>query len=400
VNDETQGSPPSASSKLATRAVHVPVPVDVVGVPVSVPIYQTTVFAHEDPDVVTASLNDPRGAFSYSRMGNPTVRALEQHVAGLEGAVGAVATSSGMGAIATALGSVLTAGAHLVVQRSIYGGTTGLLKDLAERWNVRITEVPGDDPGALGTVLRDDTAAVYLETVSNPMTDVADIAGMSAVARRHGAITVVDNTFASPVLCRPLSMGADVVVHSATKYLGGHSDVTAGIVAYADDDRFRRAWSHAVVHGVTPDPFGSWLVLRGSQTLPLRIRAAGANAVELVRRLSGHRSVAAVHHPSLPTHSQHALATRQLDGPLAIFSFDLADGRDGARAFLSRLRLIAQATSLGGVETLAMHPATTSHRLFTPAELAAAGVGVGTVRISCGVEDVEDLWADIRTALG
>jgi cystathionine beta-lyase/cystathionine gamma-synthase len=390
---------PDGPAAVATRAVHVPIPVDVVGVPVSVPIYQTTVFAHEDPDVVTASLNDPRGAYGYSRMGNPTVRALEQHIAALEGAVGAVATSSGMGAIATALGAVLTAGSHLVVQRSIYGGTTGLLKDLVGRWNVTITEVAGDDPAGLAAALRTETAVVYLETASNPMTDIADITGMSAVAREHGALTVVDNTFASPVLCRPLALGADVVVHSATKYLGGHSDVTAGVVAYADEGHFRAGWSHAVVHGVTPDPFGAWLVLRGSQTLPLRIRAAGANAATLAQRLADHPAVAAAHHPSLPGHPQHALAAHQLDGPLAILSFDLAGGRDAARALLSRLRLIAQATSLGGVETLAMHPASTSHRLFSPEELAAAGVGIGTVRISCGIEDVEDLWADLAAAL-
>jgi methionine-gamma-lyase len=175
--------------------------------------------------------------------------------------------------------------------------------------------------------------------------------------------------------------------------------VTAGVVAYADEERFRKGWSHAVVHGVTPDPFGAWLVLRGMQTLPLRIRAAGSSAVTLAQRLVSHPAVSAVHHPSLSDHPQFELARRQLDGPLAIFSFDLAGGRDAARSFLSGLRLVAQATSLGGVETLAMHPASTSHRLFSAEELAAAGIGVGTVRISCGIEDADDLWADLSAAL-
>ncbi len=384
---------------LSTRAVHPAVPQEVSGRPVSVPIYQTTVFAHTDPDVLTDSLDNPRGAFGYSRMGNPTVRALEQSVAGLEGAAGAVATASGMGAIATALGALLHAGAHLVVQKSIYGGTTGLLKDLVGRWNVSITEVPGDDPTALSAALRPDTAAVYLETISNPMTAVADIPGMAAVARRAGVITVVDNTFASPLLCRPLEFGADVVVHSATKYLGGHSDVTGGVVCYADESRFLAGWNYAVATGVTPDPFGTWLILRGLQTLPLRIAAAGTSAVTLAQRLADSAAVSAVHHPSRLDHPQHELAARLLSGPTPMLSFDLRAGRDAARAFVSGLGLVLQAPSLGGVETLAMHPASTSHRRYSDEELAVAGIGAGTVRISTGVEDVEDLWRDIAGAL-
>jgi methionine-gamma-lyase len=384
---------------LATRAVHVPVPTDVVGRPVAVPIYQTTVFAHDDPDVLTDSLDNPRGAYGYSRMANPTVRALQETVADLEGAVGAVVTSSGMGAIASALGPLLHPGAHLVVQQSIYGGTTGLLTDWVRRWGVRVSQVPGDDPAVLREALQPDTAAVYLETVSNPVTLVADIAGLASVARAAGVPPVVDDTFATPLLCRPLALGADIVVHSETKYLGGHSDVTAGAVVYADEARFLAGWNHSVVHGVTPDPFGAWLVLRGLQTLPLRIRAAGGNAVELSRRLAGHAAVTAVHHPSMPQHPQHELAGRQLAGPVAIVAFDLAGGRAAADRFLGRLELIANATSLGGVETLAMHPASTSHRHYSAADLAAAGIAQGTVRISVGVEDVDDLWADLSAGL-
>lgn len=376
-----------------------PVPTEVVGRPIAVPIYQTTVFAHDDPEVLTDSLDNPRGAFGYSRMGNPTVRALQDAMADLEGAAGAVVTSSGMGAIATALGPLVRAGSHLVVQQSIYGGTTGLLTDWVRRLGVRLTPVPGDDPDALRGALEPDTVAIYLETVSNPVTMVADIAAMTAVARAGGVATVVDNTFATPLLCRPLELGADIVVHSATKYLGGHSDVTAGVLAYADETRFLAGWNHSVVHGVTPDPFGAWLVLRGLQTLPLRIRAAGANAVALAQRLAGHPAVRAVHHPSVPRHPQHELASRQLSGPVAIVAFDLAGGREAADRFLSGLSLIANATSLGGVETLAMHPASTSHRHYTAEDLAAAGIAQGTVRLSVGVEDVEDLWADLSAGL-
>lgn len=403
----TPQDPPTAAHSrpsLSTRAVHTQVPTDVRGRPVSVPIYQTTVFAHDDPDLLTDSLDNPRGAFGYSRMANPTVRALETSVSGLENAVGAVATSSGMGAIHTALGANLKAGGHLVVQNSIYGGTTGLLVDLAQRWDIHIDQVAGDDPDALARALRPDTCAVYLETISNPMTAVSDIAAMSAVARAHRVITVVDNTFASPMLCRPLDLGADISLHSATKYLGGHSDVTAGVVTYADAAAFEAGWKYAVATGVTPDPFGAWLVIRGLQTLPLRIRAATANATELAARLAGHPAVARVHHPSRPEHPQHHLARRMLDGYGPMLSFDVsstdaAAAMQKARALLGRLTLLQNATSLGGVETLAMHPASTSHRHYDDAALASAGISRGTVRISTGVEDIEDIWADLAAAL-
>ncbi|WP_211229532.1 trans-sulfuration enzyme family protein [Nakamurella lactea] len=390
-------NPPSHS--LSTRAVHTAAPADVQGRPVSVPIYQTTVYAHDDPALLTDSLDNPRGAFGYSRMANPTVRALENAVAGLEGAVGAVATASGMAAIHTALGANLRAGGHLVVQDSIYGGTTGLLNDLAARWDIRISQVPGDDPVALAAALTPDTAAVYLETISNPVTSVADVAGMSAVARERGVLTVVDNTFASPVLCRPLQLGADIVLHSATKYLGGHSDVTAGLVCYAADDAFVAGWKYAVATGPTMDPFGAWLVIRGLQTLALRVAAATDNAVELAARLAGHPGVGRVHHPSRPDHPQHALAERMLDGPGPMLAFDVTAGRQAAMEVLGRLRLLQNAPSLGGVETLAMHPASTSHRHYDAAALEQAGITDGTIRISTGVEDVEDLWADLSQAL-
>jgi cystathionine beta-lyase/cystathionine gamma-synthase len=403
-NGTVTQNPPSpdrpTGHSLATRAVHTAAPQDVQGRPVSVPIYQTTVFAHDDADLLTDSLDNPRGAFGYSRMANPTVRALESAVAGLENAVGAVATSSGMGAIHTALGAQLTAGGHLVVQDSIYGGTTGLLTDLVQRWGIRLTEVQGDDPAALAAAIEPDTRAVYLETISNPVTAVADIAGMSAVAREHGVIVVVDNTFASPLLCRPLDLGADISLHSATKYLGGHSDVTAGVLTYADDAHFRTGWKYAVATGVTPDPFGAWLVIRGLQTLPLRISAATANANELASRLAAHPAVSTVHHPSRPDHPQHQLATSMLDGYGPMLSFDVSAGRQAAQAMIGRLRLLQNAPSLGGVESLAMHPASTSHRHYDAAALRSAGIADGTVRISTGIEDVEDLWADLSAALG
>ncbi|MEJ7648966.1 MAG: aminotransferase class I/II-fold pyridoxal phosphate-dependent enzyme [Nakamurella sp.] len=390
---------PAPDQALATRAVHPRVPVDFAGRPVSVPIYQTTVYAHDDIAVQKDSLDNPRGAFGYSRMGNPTVRSLEEVVAGLEGGVGAVATSSGMAAIHTALGANLRAGAHLVVQNSIYGGTSGLLDDLRKRWDLSITFIDGDDPEQLAVALRPNTAALYLETISNPVTAVADIPALTAVAREHGVLSVVDNTFASPMLCRPLSLGADIVLHSATKYLGGHSDVTAGVVVYAQEQQFVDGWKYAVGVGSTPDPFGAWLVIRGIQTLALRMRAATANATELAERLAGHRRVTKVHHPSNPEHPQYSLAAKILDGPGPMLSYDVDGGADAARAVIARLKLIQNAASLGGVETLTMHPVSTSHRTLSDEQLAVAGIVGGTVRLSTGVEEVEDIWADLEQAL-
>ncbi len=375
-----------------------PVPTGVHGRPVSVPIYQTSVFAFDDADGITDALNDPRGQYGYSRFGNPTVRSLEQALAALEGAAAAVATSSGMGAITTAISAQLRAGDHLIVQQSIYGGTAGLLADLTQRWGIRVTEVPGDDPEALAAAILPQTRLVYLETISNPMTAVADIRAMAAVARRSGVLTIVDNTFASPMICRPLALGADIVVHSTTKFIGGHSDLTGGVVCYADDALFRPGWAYAIGIGVTPDPHAAWLTLRGLQTLPLRMRQASANASELAARLAAHPAVRAVHHPSLAHHPQYRLAAQALDLPGAMLAFDLDDAT-AAKAFAGAVDLIQLAASLGGVETLTMHPASSSHRAYSADQLARAGISPGTVRLSTGVEDVEDIWADIEQAL-
>jgi cystathionine beta-lyase/cystathionine gamma-synthase len=218
------------------------------------------------------------------------------------------------------------------------------------------------------------------------------------VARRHGVLTVVDNTFASPMICRPLSHGADIVVHSTTKFIGGHSDLTGGVIAFADAELFSRGWSYAIGVGMTPDPHAAWLTLRGLQTLPLRIREASANATDLAARLAAHPKVLAVHHPSRPGHPQHELAQALLDRPGAMLSFDLA-GAPAAKQFTSAVDLVQLAPSLGGVETLTMHPASSSHRTYSPDQLAAAGISPGTVRLSVGIEDVDDIWADVARAL-
>ncbi|NUT95641.1 MAG: aminotransferase class I/II-fold pyridoxal phosphate-dependent enzyme [Saccharothrix sp.] len=379
-----------------TRVVHTAFP-DLGGSrPLAVPLHQTSGFAFDDLDTFAEAMTKPDGAFVYTRLGNPTVRTLEHAIADLEGGAAALATSSGMGAINAVLLSALSAGDHLIAQRSLYGGTHALLHDLVERWGIEVTYVGGHDADEVRAALRPRTRVLYLETISNPTGHVSDLPALSAAA--GDALVVVDNTFASPLLCRPIEHGADVVVHSTTKYLGGHSDVTGGVAVFADAGHHRRTWHHGIELGVTADPFAAWLTIRGLRTLALRVRRHEENAATLARRLSDHPSVRAVHWPGLPDHPSHTLASKLLDGFGSTFSFDLADEEAG-KAFVTGLELVHLAPSLGGTETLVLHPASTSHRQLDEEELRAAGITGGTIRLSVGIEDPDDLWADITRAL-
>lgn len=382
-----------------TRTVHLPQPSLNGSRPIAVPIYQTSGFVFEDPAVFAESMGRPDGAFVYGRLSNPTVRSLEEAIAGLEGGVGAVATASGMGAINSVLLGLLKPGDHLIAQKPLYGGTAAMLNDLSSRFGIEVSYVPEDDPEALRAAVRPESKLVYLETIANPVTQVADLPGMCAAAREAGLVSVVDNTFASPVLCRPIEHGADIVVHSTTKYLSGHTDVLGGVAVFASDDLYRRVWHFAVELGATADPFAAWLTLRGIQTLPLRMERHCANTRELALRLDNHPAVAAVHWPGLPSHPSHALARKLLPDFGGVFSFDLVGGRAAGEKFMSSVRLALLAPSLGGVETLVLHPATTSHRSLTPEELARHGIREGTVRVAVGIEHIEDLWDDFSQAL-
>jgi cystathionine beta-lyase/cystathionine gamma-synthase len=382
-----------------TRAVHVPHPPVEDSRPITVPIYQTSGFVFDDPAVMADAMGRPDGAFVYGRYTNPTVRSLELAVTGLEGGAGAIATGSGMGAINTVLLGLLKPGDHMVAQRSLYGGTAAMISELVGRFGIAVTYVPENDPAALRAAVRPETRLVYLETISNPMTLVADLPGMCEAARDMGILSVVDNTFATPMLCRPFEHGADVVVHSTTKYLSGHTDVVGGLAVFADTALYERVWHFAIELGASADPFAAWLTLRGMQTLALRMERHCSNAEFLATRLAEHPAVAAVHWPGLPSHPSYELAGKLLPGFGGVFSFDVAGGRAAGERFMSAVRLALLAPSLGGVETLVLHPATTSHRSLSAEELAANGIGEGTVRIAVGIEHPEDLWADVSQAL-
>ena len=387
------------SLHLETRAIHAPV-ADLNGSrPVSVPIYQTSVFAFDDPAACAQALDDPSAGFAYSRYRNPTTRALEEVVANLEDGAQAIATSSGMGAINSVLLALLRPGDHVIAQRCMYGGTFSVFAGLAARYGIEVSYISGRDPAEITAAVRPGTRLLYLETIANPTIAVGDLPALIAAGHAAGLTCVVDNTFATPVLCRPIEHGADIVVHSATKYLGGHDDVMLGAAVCAHADTYRALWKHAVDLGAAADPFAAWLTLRGLKTLSLRMARHCENAGHLAGRLAAHPAVSAVHWPGLPSHPDHAVAGRILAGFGGMLAFDLAGGRDAGLAFAGRLRLAAMAPSLGGAETLVLHPASTSHRQYDTAALRAAGISEGSVRVSAGLEHPDDLWADFEQAL-
>ncbi|CAM5464919.1 methionine gamma-lyase [Streptomyces tanashiensis] len=387
------------SPRPETLAVHPP-RVEVTGSrPLGVPLHQGHVFAFDSADALAEGFTSP-DAFLYARLGNPTVRTLEDAVARLEGGTAGLSFASGMGAINAVLLGLLGSGGHVIAQTCLYGGTYAVLSDLAARWGVDVTYVSGTDPEEVRAALRPETRLLYLETIANPTTRVADLPGLAAVAAEAGVPVAVDNTFASPLLCRPLDHGADIVVHSATKYLAGHADVLGGIAVFKDTELYGKVRRHAVEQGASTDPFAAWLTLRGMQTLSLRIERQSASAAELAARLEAHPAVEAVRHPALASHPDRAIAARLLPGGGGgVVSVDLAGGREAGRTFVEAVRLASLSVSLGDVKTLVMHPASTSHHQLDAAALAAAGIGAGTVRLSVGIEHVEDLWTDLEQAL-
>jgi len=366
---------------------------------VNVPIYQTSTFAFRSAEQGAKFFSGEVEGYMYTRIGNPTVKALEDSVAGLENGFGGIATSSGLGAVTTVCMALLEQRTHVVSTASVYGPSRGLLEDHLARFGVEASFVDTSDVGNVESALRPNTKMVYVETPSNPAMQVTDLHAVAALAKAHGSVLVVDNTFASPCLQRPLDLGADVVVHSVTKFINGHADVVGGMIVTRDEALYRRVRPLMVNLGCCMDPHQAFLVLRGLKTLAIRIERAQQNAMTIARWLERHPKVAWVRHLGLESHPQHELAKRQMSGFGSVFSFELKGGVEAGRRLMDNVRLATLAVSLGGVETLIEHPASMTHAGMSMASRLAAGITDGLVRYSTGIEDVEDLVADLEQAL-
>jgi cystathionine beta-lyase/cystathionine gamma-synthase len=384
--------------RFATRAIHVAARrVPVASDPVSLPIYQTAAFSFDSLEGMARTLHEPEAGFNYTRVANPTTDALERAIADLEETESSVAFASGMAAIHAVLTGVLSAGDHVVAQASLYGNTFALLKQLA-RFGIETTFVDGTDPAAVKAGLRRSTKLVYAESISNPTLRLADVPALAEIAHAGGALLAVDATFASPYLSRPVELGADLSLHSATKYLGGHGDLIAGVVSGKKEPiaKVRRMLIDA---GGVMAPLTSWLILRGLKTLELRMERHCRSSLKIAQWLSSRRGVKQVMHPGLESHPQHALAKRLLPrGAGGMVGFD-AGGKEAAVQVQERLKLFTRAASLGDAHSLALQPSTTSHRQLSADELAKAGIPEGYVRLSIGLEDPDDLIADLDQAL-
>ncbi len=366
---------------------------------VSVPIYQTSTFAFPSAEEGAARFAGTSSGPIYTRFGNPTVQALEACVTELEGGCGAVATATGMAAISTVLLALLREGDHVVATHPLYGSTRGLLTRYFSRFGVTSTFVPATDNAALASAIRPETRLILVETPANPTLDLVDLAAASAAARAAGIPLVVDNTFAGPHLQRPIEWGADVVLHSMTKSLNGHSDVVAGIVIAREPAMLATLHDAAVTFGLTIDPHQSWLALRGIRTLGMRVERAQANAIAVASWLEQHDEVERVLFPGLPSHPQFELARRQMSGPGSVLAFELRGGAEAGRIMMNSVRMITLAVSLGGVESLIEHPASMTHKNVPEDEQRRQGITPGLVRLSVGCEDLDDLFADLAQAL-
>jgi methionine-gamma-lyase len=361
-------------------------------------IVQTSGFAAGSAERFAEIATERRGHAFYTRYGNPNHAQVAAVIAAAEGAEAAMITGSGMAAITTVALALTSAGDHVVAQQSMFPGTVSLVRDLLPRFGVDCTQVEQGDVAAFARALTPKTRLVLVETPSNPRLEITDLRAVTALARDHGALTVADNTFATPVNQQPLALGADLVWHSATKYLGGHSDVSAGALA-GSAELLDRIWDTAVVVGAVLGPFDAWLLLRGIRTLGLRIERHNANGLALARAVSEHRAVRRVHYPGLATHPQHDLAASQMRGYGGVLSFELDGGHAAVETFIAALEHPLRAGSLGSVESLVAHPAAMWGGTLDADGLARAGIDPALVRLAAGIEDTRDLLEDVGRAL-
>ncbi len=371
---------------------------------VAPPIWQTSTYkAPESPEDFSALAASINPSEFYARHGNPTNKQIEDILATLEGTESAVLTSSGMGAISAVVLSQVKAGEHIVAQSSLYAATMTLLRDVLPKWNIEVSFVDQTNNGEFEAAVKPNTKLIYVETPSNPLMRLTDLAFIGKLGRARNIITVCDNTFATPLNQRPCDFGIDAVVHSATKYLGGHSDLAAGAIC-ASKQIIDDSWKMMILLGSSLASFDAWLLLRGLRTLSLRMKQHNDNALRLAKFLESCPTIERVHFPFLESHPQHALANAQMSGCSGMMSFEMKGKTDAerferAQRLIKRLKLAANAVSLGGVETLVVHPASMWRYHYTDEQRKAAGIESGLIRLSVGIEHIEDLIADFEQAL-
>lgn len=384
----------------ATRAIHEGYDASANEGALTPPLHMTSTFLFESVQAGAEMFAGERPGHFYSRISNPTNDLLERRVASLEGAEAGLALASGMGAITSTLWTLLAPGDEVIIDKTLYGCTFAYMSHGLTKFGIIVTPIDMTDPASLRKAISKKTRVVYFETPANPNMRLVDIKAVSDIAGTVGATVVVDNTYATPYLTRPLEHGADIVVHSATKYLGGHGDLVAGlVVGRAEMIQQIRLFGMKDMTGAVISPFNSMLVLRGLKTLALRMDRHCASAMTVARMLEQHPAVSQVSFPGLESFPQHDLAKRQMSGFGGMIAFELHDGIEAGRAMMDRLKMIGRAVSLGDAETLIQHPASMTHSTYTPEERAAHGITDGLIRLSVGLEGIDDILADLDEAL-
>lgn len=362
------------------------------------PIYQTSTFIFENVDQGAARFKGEEDGYIYTRLGNPTIAELEDKIASLEGGEAGIATGSGMAAISTTLLTLLGKGDHILAADTLYGCTFGFIEEMLPKYGVEVTFVDAANLEEVEKNMKSNTKVVYIETPANPTLKIVDIEKTAEIAHKYGAYLVVDNTFMTPYLQRPIELGADFVVHSATKYLGGHGDVIAGLIVGPKDIMAEMKIPYLKDLGGIISPFDAWLVSRGIKTLGIRMDKHCENALKVAEYLEQHPLVEKVFYPGLPSHPQHELAKKQMSGFGGMISFELKGGLEAGKVLMNSVKFMSLAVSLGCVDTLIQHPASMTHSPVPKEERLKAGITDGLIRVSIGIEDVEDIIADFEQA--
>jgi len=365
----------------------------------TVPIYQTSTFKFKSAQHGADCFSGKSDDYIYTRIGNPTIRAFEQNIAALENGYDGIATSSGMGAITSVYMALLGAGKHIISSDAVYGPARDVLEKDFSRFNVEATFVNTSNLGDIRDAIQPNTEVLYIETPANPTMGITDIEGCSDIAKEHNLTLVVDNTFSSPYLQKPLDLGADVVLHSITKFINGHADVVGGVIVTKEPDLYKQIRHSMVYMGCNMDPTQAYMVLRGVKTLAVRIDRAQENAMKIAQFLESHPDVAWVKYPGLESHPQFELAKKQMNGFGSMMSFGLKGGYEAGKKLMDNVQLATLAVSLGGVETLIQHPASMTHAAVSNEHKLAAGITDDLVRFSVGIEDADDIIDDLKQAL-